>query len=220
MMEGVFVIPDGTKDISGEILDTQGRLRVLPAGFYAHTTRAERGLACVNNGLYGLPTLELAEWLTKRIAGRRAIEIGAGNGSLAAHLGIHATDSFMQDAPNIRNLYAAMRQPRVRYGANVEAIEALDAVTKYKPQVVIGSWITHRYNRAEHHRGGNMYGPDAAAILKLIEEYILIGNEVTHRFNPLWDIPHEVIYPEWLYSRSVNGARDFIAVWKGALCPT
>lgn len=215
-----FIIPADTRDISAEILDEEGRLRILPAEFHEHTTLAERGYACLKNGLYGLPTLELCQWLAERIAGRSAIEIGAGHGRLAEHLGIMATDNYMQhESSPLYETYLRMGQPPVHYGANVENLEALAAVKKYKPQVVIGSWITHRYNPREHWRGGNQYGPDLRAILELIEEYVLIGNRVTHRDNPLWDIPHEIFYPPGLYSRAMR-ERDFIAVWKGAKAST
>lgn len=212
-----FFIPAGTRDISRDILDADGLLRILPAQFYAGTSGHERGLAAVRNGLYGLPTIELCDWLTAHIAGRSALEIGAGHGRLAEHLGIRAVDNFMQDRPEVAALYRAQRQPRVQYGSNVEKIDALDAVIQYRPQVVIGSWITHRFDPAEAWRGGNQYGPDAKAILKLVEEYILIGHEDSHALNPLLELPHEMLFPDWLYSRVPDPAsgRNFIAIWKG-----
>lgn len=217
-MGQAFIVPANTRDISREILDADGLLRILPAQFYASTTGNERGLAGVRNALYGLPTIELCEWLTARISGRSALEIGAGHGRLAAHLGIRAVDNFMQDRPEVAALYRATLQPRIHYGANVERIDALDAVIKYRPQVVIGSWITHRFDPGEVWRGGNEYGPDAKTILKLVEEYILIGNEGPHALNPLLELPHEMIFPDWLYSRVPDPARgrNFIAIWKGS----
>jgi hypothetical protein len=41
-------------------------------------------------------TVELVAWLHDRIAGRKAIEIGAGMGDLGYHLGIPQTDSYAQ----------------------------------------------------------------------------------------------------------------------------
>lgn len=215
MMDGVYMIPADTRDISRDVIDPHGRLRIMPAVYYQGTTGPERSLVCVKHGLYGLPTQELCEWLTEKIAGRLAIEIGAGNGSMAAHIGIKATDNYMQANERIHALYRLFGQPPIQYGENVERLEALDAVKKYKPKVVIGSWITHRYNAQEHWRGGNQYGPDIPAILKLCEEYILIGNEKTHARDPLLSQTHEMIYPPWLFSRVDNYGRDFIAIWRG-----
>ncbi|HEY3283412.1 MAG TPA: hypothetical protein VGN26_14180 [Armatimonadota bacterium] len=46
--------------------------------------------------MYQFPTRELVLWLQELIRGRRAIEIGAGNGWLGWHLGIPMTDSYQQ----------------------------------------------------------------------------------------------------------------------------
>jgi hypothetical protein len=216
MMDGVYAIPANTRDISSEVIDARGRLRIMPAAYYKGTTGAERSFVCVKHGLYGLPTVELCEWLHDRIGERQAIEIGAGNGAMAEFLAIRATDNYMQQNAAIHAYYRLLGQPPITYGENVERLEALDAVKKYQPQVVIGSWITHRYNPAEHWRGGNQYGPDTKEILRLCDEYVLIGNEKTHARDPLWELPHEVFYPPWLFSRVDNYARDFVAVWKGA----
>lgn len=214
-MDGVHILDGNVPDIAPELHDAEGRLRVMPAAFYASKTPETVAVYCVRNGSYGLPTTELCEWLTGFIGGRSALEIGAGNGGMAAHLKIRAVDNYMQDTPALRLLYRAAQQAPVKYGSNVEKMEANDAVKLYKPQVVIGYYITHRYNAAEHWRGGNMYAPDIPAILQQVEHYIHIGNEKTHARDPLLALPHETYYFPWLYSRSSMWGRDFIGVWKG-----
>jgi hypothetical protein len=215
----VYVIPAKAereaRDLVPEMFDAEDRLRIMPASYYRTTTGTERALVCVKRGLYGLPTTELCEWLKAFIGGRSALEIGAGNGSMAAHLGIRACDNYMLEWPEVKRVFQATAQLTAPYGANVERLEALAAVQKYRPQVVIGSWITHRYNPRDPWRGGNQYGPDLPAILKLCEHYVLIGNEETHGANPLWALPHTVEFPPWLFSRTDSIGRDFVAVWKG-----
>jgi hypothetical protein len=209
-----FAIDKDVRDITQEMTGEAGLLRVMPASYYAQVHPAERALACLRNGWYGLPTIELCDWLNDFIAGRSAIEIGAGNGALARYLGIRATDNYMQEWPHVKAMYESAKQPPARYGADVEEIDALHAVKKYRPQVVIGSWITHRWNPAEPWRGGNMYGPDIPEILKLCEHYVHIGNEGPHAKDPMWEHPHKIEFPSWLYSRTGSPERrDFIATW-------
>jgi hypothetical protein len=215
-LDGTYLIDtDGVRDLAPDVIDEQGLPRVMPASYYAGTTASERGLLGVRHGLYCLPTTELVEWLQAFIDGRKAIEIGSGNGRLAEASGIVASDSYLQDRPEVREYYDAMSQPPIRYGPNVAHLDAREAIRTYHPQVVIGAWITHKYNQRRHGRGGNMFGPDTDWILQRCEQYVLIGNEETHAQHPLWQRPHDIYHPPWLYSRALNGSREFIAAWKG-----
>lgn len=205
----------GQRDLSPDIIGPGGMPCIAPAAYYRCTTATERAMLGNSAGLYGLPTLELIQWLGDRIAGRSAIEIGAGNGVIAEALRIPATDSKMQDDPKIAALYQQLGQPTVPYGDHVRRLDALDSIAHYKPQVVIACWVTHLYKRDRHEHGGNMYGVNEEALLARCEEYIFIGNEEVHKGKSIWNLPHEIFYPNWLFSRAVNGSRDFIAVWPG-----
>lgn len=205
----------GLRDLAPDCLAEDGRLRIMPASYYAAVKREERAWFANRYAFYCLPTVELADWLREFIAERPAIEIGSGNGVLAQFLGIPATDSRIQDDPGIRAYYKVMRQAPVNYGPNVERIEALDAVKKYKPEVVLGCWMTHRFDPRDPEREGNAVGPDFTAILKLCKQLVLIGNELVHAKNPLLNRPHTMLYPPWLYARSFNYGREFIAIWDG-----
>ncbi len=213
-------IPASTRDIRLEALDEHGHLKVLPAEFWQSKTMAERALFGQNTGTYGFPTTELITWLRDRIDHRSAIEIGAGNGVLAHALGIPATDSLQQERPEIRKLYAEMGQAPVKYGPNVIHLDAARAVAKYKPKVVIGNWVTHKYDRRKAWLGGNKDGIDENALLHTIEEYILVGNVRVHRLKPTWDTMAELIYPGFLASRAYDPKLDFIGIWKGRRAPT
>src|SRR5262245_10991707 len=79
LVSEVFVIvPGSTRHLAPDVLDNRGRLRVMPAAYWATTTPAERALFGHRHGLYSFPTVELVDHLREVIAGRVAIEIGAG----------------------------------------------------------------------------------------------------------------------------------------------
>ncbi|MDD5649828.1 MAG: hypothetical protein PHF86_05310 [Candidatus Nanoarchaeia archaeon] len=164
-------------------------------------------------GFYCFPTIELANWLKDNFDLSKMIEIGAGHGALARYLKIPATDSKLMDDPQIQNYYSMMGQPTVKYPNDVEKITAKDAVYKYKPKIVLGCWVTHKYTMQEHDRGGNMYGVDEGWILKRVDQYIIIGNEKVHNKKKILDLPHKAYQFPWLYSRSVEPTKNIIYVW-------
>lgn len=218
-MEAYSLNPDDVRDISDFLLDAHGNLQVVPASVLAATTPEERLLFGVRHGLYSLPTRELCDFLRDRIAGRRAIEVGAGHGVLASALGIPATDNRQQEEPALIAHYRSIGQPTVPYGDNVEKLDAAAAVRKYKPQVVVACWVTHRFDLSRPSAGGSTTGLDEEELIASCEEYILIGNEHVHAGKSIWKAPHDKLTPPWLYSRAVNGTPDFIAIWRGGGSP-
>lgn len=205
----------GVRDLTPAVmLDAAiGEPRIMDADFYRATTMPERALLGAHNALYGLPTRELVEWLSDFIGDRSAIEIGAGHGALAKAVGIPATDNWMQDDPAIRAVYEMSGQKPVQYGTNVEKIGALPAIEKYRPQVVIASWVTHLWTEDRPEAGGNMFGVAEELVVDAVEAYVMIGNTHVHRNKAIWDRPHTLIHPDWLFSRAHNGSPEFIAVW-------
>lgn len=217
MITGYVMDSDNIRDIAPEVLGADGRLRVLPAAYWATTTTAERALFGHRHGMYGFPTTELVEYLADLIGERSAIEIGAGHGVLADALGIVGTDSRQQEKEPYLSIYRASGQPIAPYGPNVVELDAHHAVRRFWPYTVIGSWVTHKYSPTRHAAGGNEVGVDQRDVLKYCGRYVLVGNEHVHRDNPLWIKRHAIEYPPWIYSRAQNGSRDFIAMWTGAL---
>lgn len=213
-MNITVIDPAAVRDISVDFLEKNGQMRVVAAEKYAATTRQERALFGNRHGLYGFLTIELIDHLKNLIGERSAIEIGAGHGGLAKALGITATDSRMQEHPSVAALYHLTGQPTVKYGANVERLDALSAIKRHKPQVVIGCWVTHKYDPKRHEAGGNQDGIIEEAVIAGCETYIFIGNTQVHENKSIWKLPHTCITPPWLYSRAVNGSPDFIAVWE------
>lgn len=200
----------GTRDLSPEVLDEDGRIRVLPAAYWATTTVRERILFGHRHAAYLFPTVELVDQLRGLIAGRPAIEVGAGNGVLAEALGIPATDNRMQEKEPVRSWYAERGLPAVRYGPNVVEAHASRAVRRFRPEVVIGCWVSHKSP------DGNPLGLDEEDILRHCRLYIVVGNEYVHRGKLIWKRPHTIEHPPYLYSRAGNGSREFIAWWPGA----
>lgn len=203
------------RDLTQDVIGPDGHVRIMPASFYASTTKQERVLLGHRHAVYSLPTDELIHYLREFIGDRSAIEIGAVNGVVAASLGIPATDSRMQEDPNIVDIYKSMGQPVIRYGDNVEKLDAQQAVDKYRPQVVIAQWVTHKYREDRHAAGGNMFGVVEEKIIDGIDDYAFIGNEITHVGKSIWSLPHTKISPDWLYSRAASEGQNFIGVWKG-----
>ena len=212
-MSFTVIDPRDVRDLAPDVLSSNGIPRVMPAAYYKKTSLYERAVFGNRQGLYGFPTTELVDWLRVAIGGRTAIEIGAGHGVLAEALCIPATDSKLQDDPEIAALYSGMGQSVVTYGNNVEKLEAEQAVTMYRPDVVIASWVTHMYLESRHGAGGNMFGVMEENIISACQSYIFIGNRKVHAQKSIWALPHRIIEPDWLFSRASNGSPDFIAVW-------
>lgn len=205
--------PSKIRDISPDVLDDNGRMRVLPAAFWEQTTVEERALFGGRNGLYLFPTTELVDHLRELIGDRKAIEIGAGNGVMAEALGIIATDSHQQAKEPTRSAYAFNGQVTVPYGPNVIDCPASRAVRRYKPEVVIGAWVTPKFDPKDPERGGNVEGIDEIDVWSNCRQYVMIGIETQHWRSRLWDKPHTIEYPSWLYSRATSSGRQFIATW-------
>jgi hypothetical protein len=205
--------PKTFRDLSADLLDEAGQLKVPPASYFVDTTREERALFGARHAIYGLLTEELISWVKAFIGNRRAIEIGAGHGGLAAALNIHATDNRMQERPDIIQHYEMQGIKPIRYGKNVEELDAVEAVRRYQPDVVVASWVTHKYSEDRHEAGGNMYGVVEEDIVKRCRTYLFIGNTEVHKGKSIWSLPHVKLTPPWLYSRAMNGTPDIIALW-------
>lgn len=214
MAQAVFY-PDQIRDLRPLALDPEGRIKILPASFWAATTVSERALFGVRTGHYAFPTTELVTHLKQLIGHRTAIEVGAGNGVLAKALEIPATDNKQQLMPKYRAHYEAAQQPIVPYGDNIIEMEANHAVRYYKPDVVIGCWVTHKYDPRDHARGGNEAGLDEPDMLKHCAAYVMIGNDKVHKDKPVWNRQHTVFDLPFIFSRAFAGGRDFLAVFQG-----
>jgi hypothetical protein len=174
-----------------------------------------RQVWCHQHARYGLPTEELIAWLREQIGTRSALEIGSGAGDLAHHLGIRGTDNKLQQEPVIAAYYRALGQPTIKYPDWVERLEANTAIQRHRPDVVIGSWITHWIDprKPAPAGGGNAYGVKEDQILTSGAIYIMIGNLHIHEHKPILKKPHETIELPFLRSRSARADLDRVFIW-------
>lgn len=128
MIGPVSLIPKGA--VMPDLLRPDGQLLLLPTGYYNNMDFEGIRLFCHKNARYGLPTIELIDWLHEEIGTRSAIEIGAGHGDLSFHLGVPATDNYMQRRPEVAAHYRLTGQPTIDYPARVEHLDASAAIIK------------------------------------------------------------------------------------------
>ena len=202
--------------IASKLLDDNGYLKILPASVYGDFQWEELRLFCHFYARYGLPTKELIEWLKQTIGDKSAIEIGAGCGDLGRALGIPMTDNFMQEWPEVQLMYTVSGQPLIKYGAEVERIDALDAAKKYKPDIIIGQWVTHWIdpNLPMPAGGGNMYGIKEDLLLRECKSYIVIGNRKVHCHKQILKMPHQELEFPFIKSRAHDPKENVIYFWQ------
>lgn len=199
-----------------DLLDEAGHLRLMDASDYDRLPRDGVRYWCQRNARYGLPTRELIAWLKEYIAGRSAIEVGAGAGDLAHWLGIRATDSKMQADSSVSLMYRMMGQPPITYPDWVEKLEAVEAVRKYKPQVVVAQWVTHWIdpNLPPPPGGGCMFGIKEEELLAEGVTYIVVANRRIHGTKPILKLPHKELQLPFIRSRATYPEDDLIYIWE------
>lgn len=187
------------------------RLHLQPSAVWTELSTGVRQALGQVYGVYCLPSRELVTWLRTRIAGRSAIEIGAGSGYLSAALGIPGTDSFVREGS----------EEPIPYGPHVERLEASEAVERYKPRVVLASWVTFRFvataEEGKAFPSGSPYGPRFDRVLRSVDEVILVGNRLIHgrqdgmqlRYRPQWRGKMGIVH-----SRSQRPDLDGIWTWQ------
>lgn len=202
--------------IDATLLDEVGGIKVLPAEAYAAFNRNDLLVWANMRGNYGFPTLELVNWLKARIAGRRAIEIGAGNGNLGVHLGIPMTDSYQQvDDEETKAYFALYGITPTNPPTSVEKEDGENAVRRRKPEVVVACYVTEKFQPrpGDFLAKGNQRGIRYDYIIERCDTFILIGNESIHGKNRAMGIPHETFYFPWIISRALKPELNRIWVW-------
>jgi hypothetical protein len=192
------------KDTIGE----DGLVKLLPADFYKKLNHQHIMIWCARHALYQVPTIELIEWLKQF---NNALEICAGNACLGRFLGIHSTDNYSQQKPEVLAYYRLFRQVATNPPPFVEAIDANKAIEKYSPKNVIGCFVTQKHIEGEAE--GNMHGPIEEEIIKKAT-YIHIGNSHTHNSKRILNVKHETYEFPWLVSRSIHQNKNVIWVWQ------
>ena len=214
MMEGQS-IPNENVDYLDEILLVNGQLQVVPAFALERLPKYHLAIWGNKRGVYCFPTTELIAWLSEKISGRKAIEICSGTGVIGRALGITSTDSYIQTTPEMIAMYALYGQRPIFPPEDVQKFEANDAVDHFKPQVVLGSFITQKYlpGDEETKTGSSVYGVDELTLIPKVSTYIAVGNTKTHGNKRALKFPHEKFHFPWIYTRSLSPELNEIVIW-------
>lgn len=178
----IQILQDKPVEYINDILLKDGELQVLSAADLLKIEFLDLKLWCHKNGIYGIPTKELIEVIKPHLVENKSIEVGGGCGVFGRALDIPSTDSMIQSMPEMRAYYAALGQPVVDYGKNVIGLEASDAIHKYEPDVVFGSWVTQYVSPdlPPPEGGGSVYGLRESEFIPNIKKYIVYGNDLIH----------------------------------------
>lgn len=196
----IRVYQDKPVEYLDDILLKDGELQVLSSADLLQIDYLDLQLWCHKNAIYGIPTKELIEVIKPHLVENKSIEVGAGCGVFGRVLNIPSTDSMIQNDPKVRLYYQALGQPIVNYGKNVINLEASEAIDKFKPKVVFGSWVTQYIppEKAEELQGqGSEYGLKESEFLPNIKKYIVYGNDSIHGYKKILRDPKfkvETIY--------------------------
>ena len=196
-----------------EILLVNGEIQNLPYDVLNQFPQEKISLFCHKYGIYQIPTVELINFIKKEIGDKKAIEIGSGNGCIGRALGIKMTDNKMQERPEIKQIYLATGQPVITYGKDVELIDGIEAIKKYRPEVVVACWITQKFK--EGMKDGNIFGVEEELIFENgVEKYIHVGNEKTHSNKVILDkFPVKKFKHKTIISRSMSREDNIIYVF-------
>lgn len=176
-------------DYLNKILMPDGLLIAHPSQVYEDIPYDHLRLWCHTNAVYGLPSVELLDLLRGLFEGV-TIEIGAGNGVFGRELYIPSTDSYIQNSPEMQLYYSLLKQPTVKYGVNVFAMDAVDATKHFGAQTVFGSWVTQRTEDEDGPDTEGCYaGIDEYALSRLAKRYIVYGNRRIHANKKIFKLP-------------------------------
>lgn len=193
------------------LLLCDGRLIAHPAKIFEKIKQENLAYWCNRRGVYSLPTQEMISFIKEEIGSNKAIEIGAGAGILGRELGIPQTDSKLQENPDIRRAYQAMGQPVIHYPDDIEKLEALDAIKKYEPDIVVAAWVTQK--GGPNIPQSNSWGVNESKILDWNKKYIFIGSETSHDQKKILARSHRRLKFPWIHSRTMNRQDNLIYIW-------
>lgn len=208
-----YIYPTENIENLDKIFMDNGLVKPLPYKEILSVKRDNFLFWCMKRGVYQYPTIELLEWLKKYIGDKLAIEIGSGNGAFSRWLNIKGTDSKIQETPEIKLLYALQNVATTNPPDDIEKLDALEAIKKYKPEIVIGTYVTNKWKDGD--KDGFCNGADHDEFWKLdyLKKYIMVGNKRVHLNHTFLKNKHEEIYEPWLISRSEQ-TLNRIFVWE------
>lgn len=222
------------QEIAKALLGPDGRIYPIPFSFIKNDTLDTLNVVMQAMALYTFPTLELCEWLNEQIDDNpeyephSAIEICAGTGWIGRQLQIPTTDIKSQENPNVQDVMFKQLSVPILYTEDVEKLESSEAVKKYHPEIVIGSYVTSlkniikKDNRVRQKIGvpfmnGHMefdtmdeiqkempVGSNVEWIARNCYKLILVCNLRTHYNQSYLSLPHKTLKFPWLVTRGDN----------------
>lgn len=232
IIEPELVNYNRAKEIIKSLIGLDGRIYPIPYSHIKNDTLDTLNLVMQAMGIYTFPTIELCEWLSSQIDDNPelephpAIEICAGTGWIGRHLGIPATDIKNMENQTVQEIMLDSLSVPTIYGDDVETLEASDAVRKYNPDIVIGSYVTSKQlvdkidrkktmtvgirlpyggvieqNLMDLARKEVQVGVDVKSICRKVYKLILICNMRTHRNESYINLPHQSCSFPWLVTR-------------------
>ena len=241
-LEPHLINRERAKLIVEKLVGEDGRIYPIPFSFIKGDTLDTLNIVMQVLGLYTFPTLELCEWLSSQIDDNpefephTALEICAGTGWIGRQLQIPSTDVKNMENPTVQRLMLDSCSIPTLYADDVETLEATDAVNKYAPEIVIGSYVTSKQlvDKIDKKKamtvgiklpyGGIMkqnlmdlarkeieVGVDVKGIFRKVYKVILICNMRTHRNESYINLPHQSYSFPWLVTRGdVSQARILV----------
>jgi len=222
-------------DIIESVCARDKRIYPIPFSFIKDDNLDTLNIVMQALGLYTFPTYELCEWLESQIDDNpeyephSAIEICAGTGWIGRQLGITSTDIKNMETPIVQNIMLEQLSIPTIYTEDVEKLEASEAVKKYSPDIVIGSYVTSKQlvdkidkkkaitigmkmpnggvieqNLMDIVRKEVHVGVNVQYIIRKVYKTILVINGRTHMHEPYLSIPHETLSFPWLITRGDN----------------
>ena len=169
-------------------------------------------------GVFQLPTIELIDFLRFFTQNKKAIEICCGNGTIAKSLNIPATDRMISIKENsiskniIKENESIFNKYTYNFPEYVECLTANQAIEKYKPEVVIGCWVSQK---ATNKTVGSIYGVEEDILLKKVKTYIHCGSSVNsaHYKKKILKIKHYTIRATWLFDRATGRGPSELKIW-------
>jgi len=103
---------------------------------------------CLKNGIFQMWNKEYIEAFSKEIlnlvGGEFVLEVAAGDGMLSHWLREHGVNIKATDDMSWHKTEPDTRAPPLKLYSEVEELDAISAIRKYKPRMVIASWIPYR----------------------------------------------------------------------------
>jgi|SRR5881628_1981023 len=196
-------------------LDQNGVPVAKPAAAYKAVPSILLKIWGCQRGVYQFITTEMVDyWVREQIGDLSAIEICAGYGTLGRALGIPVTDVKLQDNPVVRAHYLDIKHGCINYPADVEELEALEAIKKYKPKVVMGCYITQYSDHEIPGIPSSPFGPKEWEFFNEgVEKYIVFGNTIAHSGKQVYGFPHEELCFDWLLNKGEDQANNRVWVF-------